>query len=66
MNVTVNGDRIVVPESLTVTGLIQHLGMRVERVAIERNLDVLPRSKWMETQVQTDDRYEIVQLVGGG
>lgn len=66
MNVTVNGDRIVVPESLTVTGLIQHLGMRLERVAVERNLDVLPRSKWMETQVETDDRYEIVQLVGGG
>ena len=66
MNVTVNGDRIVVPESLTVTGLIQHLGMRLERVAVERNMDVLPRSKWMATQVETDDRYEIVQLVGGG
>jgi thiamine biosynthesis protein ThiS len=35
-------------------------------VAIERNLDILPRAKWQETKVQPDDRYEIVHLVGGG
>jgi thiamine biosynthesis protein ThiS len=35
-------------------------------VAIERNLEVLPRSQWIATVVQPGDRFEIVQLVGGG
>jgi thiamine biosynthesis protein ThiS len=36
------------------------------RVAIERNLEILPRPKWTETRVEPGDRYEIVQFVGGG
>jgi len=35
-------------------------------VAIERNLEILPRPKWPETRVAAGDRYEIVQFVGGG
>jgi thiamine biosynthesis protein ThiS len=35
-------------------------------VAIERNLEILPRLKWQETRVAAGDRYEIVQFVGGG
>lgn len=66
MTITVNGERMEIPEGLTVTALIQHLGMRVDRVAIERNLDILPRASWAATPVQPDDRFEIVQLVGGG
>jgi sulfur carrier protein len=66
MTVVVNGDLMEVPEGLTVFGLIQHLGMRVERVAIERNLDILPRAQWTATSVDAGDRFEIVQLVGGG
>jgi sulfur carrier protein len=66
MTITVNGERMEIPEGLTVTALIQHLGMRIDRVAIERNLDILPRAQWAATSVQPDDRFEIVQLVGGG
>jgi thiamine biosynthesis protein ThiS len=36
------------------------------RVAIERNLEILPRQKWSETFVVAGDRYEIVHFVGGG
>jgi thiamine biosynthesis protein ThiS len=36
------------------------------RVAIERNLEILPRPKWPETRVEAGDCYEIVQFVGGG
>jgi thiamine biosynthesis protein ThiS len=46
--------------------LLEHLGIRSERVAIERNLEVLPRSSWIATQVASGDRYEIVHFVGGG
>jgi thiamine biosynthesis protein ThiS len=35
-------------------------------VAIERNLEILPRAQWTQTQVQPGDRYEIVHFVGGG
>jgi sulfur carrier protein len=35
-------------------------------VAIERNLQILPRPKWTETTVEAGDHYEIVQFVGGG
>ena len=66
MNVTINGERREVPEGLTVSALIAHLGLPAERVAIERNLDVLPRAQWPQTPVAPNDRFEIVHLVGGG
>jgi len=40
--------------------------MRSDRLAIERNLDILPRALWNETQVQPNDSFEIVHFVGGG
>jgi thiamine biosynthesis protein ThiS len=66
MIVTINGERREVPEGLTVAGLLEHLGMPESRVAIERNLDILPRARWQETRVQSNDTFEIVQFVGGG
>jgi len=66
MNVTINGEARPVPDGLTVAQLLAHLGLPAERVAIERNLAVLPRARWAETRVEPGDRYEIVQLVGGG
>jgi thiamine biosynthesis protein ThiS len=66
MKITINGELREIPDGLTVAALLQHLEMTAERVAIERNLDILPRAKWQETAVQPDDRFEIVHLVGGG
>jgi thiamine biosynthesis protein ThiS len=66
MKITINGELRDIPDGLTVEALLQHLEMAADRVAIERNLDILPRVKWHETEVQPDDRYEIVHLVGGG
>jgi thiamine biosynthesis protein ThiS len=66
MKITINGELREIPDGLTVAALLQHLEMTAERVAIERNLDILPRAKWQETPVQPDDRFEIVHLVGGG
>jgi thiamine biosynthesis protein ThiS len=66
MKITINGELREIPEGLSVAALLQHLEMSAERVAIERNLDILPRAKWQETAVQLDDRFEIVHLVGGG
>ena len=66
MTVTINGDRREVPDGLSVSALLDHLGMKSGRVAIERNLDILPRDRWAATLVQPDDSFEIVHFVGGG
>jgi len=66
MEITVNGETRQVPGGLDVPRLLAHLGIRAERVAIERNLEILPRANWAATQVASGDRYEIVHLVGGG
>lgn len=66
MTVIVNGESQEIPEDLTVAALLEHLGMKNDRVAIERNLDVLPRGQWAKTKVQSNDSFEIVHFVGGG
>ncbi|MGB0036537.1 MAG: sulfur carrier protein ThiS [Candidatus Acidiferrales bacterium] len=66
MTIVVNGERHEIPEGLTVAALLDHLGMTTDRVAIERNLDILPRARWGETKIQPNDSFEIVHFVGGG
>lgn len=66
MTVTINGDRKEIPDGLTVADLLEHLEMKAARVAVERNLDILPRAAWDATLVRPGDSFEIVQFVGGG
>jgi len=66
MNVVVNGESRELPEGLSVAALLRYLGMAGERVAIERNKEILPRAQWESTVVQAGDRFEIVYFVGGG
>ena len=66
MIVQINGESREVPEGLTVTTLLDHLGIHPGRVAVEHNLEILFRAKWDTTQVQPGDRFEIVHMVGGG
>lgn len=66
MTVTINGERREIPDGLNVAALLEHLGMAENRVAIERNRDILPRARWHDTQIEANDAFEIVQLVGGG
>jgi thiamine biosynthesis protein ThiS len=66
MTVTINGEHREIPDGLNIIKLLDHLGMSDGRVAIERNLDILPRARWQETQVQSNDSFEIVHFVGGG
>ncbi len=66
IQVVINGESREVPEGMNVTALLAHLGITAERVAIERNRDILPRANWQGTLVQPGDSYEIVHFVGGG
>jgi thiamine biosynthesis protein ThiS len=66
VTITVNGENRAANADATVTDLLRQLGLNAGRVAIERNLEILPRPKWQETRIAAGDRYEIVQFVGGG
>jgi thiamine biosynthesis protein ThiS len=64
--IIVNGERRTAQNGATVADLLQELDLPAGRVAIERNLEILPRPQWLSTAVQPGDRYEIVHFVGGG
>ncbi|MGO9640548.1 MAG: sulfur carrier protein ThiS [Candidatus Acidiferrales bacterium] len=66
MQIIVNGDSQEVQDELTVIALLDHLRLRVDRVAIELNHDILPKDRWPYTYLHPGDNFEIVQLVGGG
>jgi thiamine biosynthesis protein ThiS len=65
-SIIVNGESRESKSGETVSSLLLNLGMESGRVAIERNLQILPRASWPETQLQPGDRFEIVHFVGGG
>jgi thiamine biosynthesis protein ThiS len=65
MNLTINGEsRVVSAESLS--ALIEELGMKSDRVAVELNRQIVPRSQWPQTAIKEGDRLEVVHFVGGG
>jgi sulfur carrier protein len=64
--IVVNGERRTMTAGATVEDLLRELALPLGRVAIERNLEVLPRPQWSATPIAANDRYEIVQFVGGG
>jgi sulfur carrier protein len=66
ITISVNGESRSAKAGASVSDLLRELGLESGRVAIERNLEILPRPQWPETLVQPGDRYEIVQFVGGG
>jgi sulfur carrier protein len=64
--IQVNGESRETALGTTVVALLTQLGLNGGRVAIEYNLEILPKAKWEETQVAPGDKLEIVQFVGGG
>jgi len=64
--IQVNGESRQTQAGTTVRSLLEQLGLNAGRVAIEYNLQILPKAKWGETPVANGDKLEIVQFVGGG
>jgi sulfur carrier protein len=54
------------PAPFTLAALVEILGMKADRVAVELNRDIVPRDRWGETQLKNGDELEIVHFVGGG
>ena len=66
VHVTINGEDRRFPKPLPVTELLAELGLDSRKVALERNLEIVPRSAYGETIVGYGDRLEIVHFIGGG
>ena len=65
MRLQVNGELREV-EAATILELVEELGLDVRKVAVERNLEIVPRSLHATTALADGDRVELVQFVGGG
>jgi sulfur carrier protein len=66
MQITVNGKAHSLDERATVAELVAVLGHAGKRIAVERNGEIVPRSRHASTELAPDDRVEIVVAVGGG
>ena len=66
LGIRVNGEHRRVNGGITITEMLNELGLDPHRVAVERNLAVVERSKFAELMVEDGDDYEIVHFVGGG
>ena len=66
MRITLNGASRELPPDQTVTGLLELLGYAGKRVAVERNGEIVPKSRHADTPLQDGDQVEIVVAVGGG
>jgi thiamine biosynthesis protein ThiS len=64
--ITINGEAREVPDRLTLDGLVLHLALAPERLAVELNREVVRRANWPRTSLAEGDRVEIVHFVGGG
>ena len=65
MRLTINGEEREAAAS-SVEALVTELGLDPRKVAVERNLEIVPRSTYEATALADGDRIEIVQFVGGG
>jgi sulfur carrier protein len=66
MRIDVNGETREVPEGASVADLLALIGLAAPKVAVERNLEIVPRSAWGATRLAAGDRLEIVHFIGGG
>ena len=66
MRLLINGEERELGDGLTLADLVAQLGVKPDRVAVERNGEIAPRNQWASTALSDRDRLEIVQFVGGG
>jgi len=66
VSISVNGQHRRVPKGMTIADLALDLGLEPTRVAVERNMEIVPRSTLADVAIEDGDDYEIVTFVGGG
>ena len=66
MQLTINGETRAFLDVASVAALVSALGLDTRKVAVERNLEIVPRSAYARTSLADGDRIEIVHFIGGG
>jgi thiamine biosynthesis protein ThiS len=66
MMLTINGENREFHSISMISTLLDQLGMKPDRVAVELNRELIPRDRWAATELSDGDRLEIVHFVGGG
>ena len=66
LQIRLNGEQRSVPSGVSIVEMLRELGIDPHKVAVERNLAIVPRSTFAEVRVEDGDEYEIVHFVGGG
>ncbi len=66
MIVTVNGEERMLDRASSVEAFLVEIGLDPRKVAVERNLEIVPKSQFGETKLEEGDKLEIVHFIGGG
>lgn len=66
INILLNGEQTSLQPNMTISDLLEKLDLQGKRLAVEINLDIIPRSEYQNTRLNQDDKVEIVQAIGGG
>ena len=66
MNISINKEMISLPEETTVTGLLDRLDIERKNIAVEINMEIIPKSEFDEYRLKENDSVEIIRAVGGG
>jgi thiamine biosynthesis protein ThiS len=64
--VKINGEHRRVPTGTSIAQMVADIGLDPAKVAVERNLEIVPRSTFADVIVEDGDEFEIVHFVGGG
>jgi thiazole synthase len=66
MKITINGETREIGASTSVEGLLRDIGLDPAKVAVERNLEIVPKSSYLQTHLNDGDKLEVVHFIGGG
>lgn len=66
MKLRINGEERSFDDGLTLSALVEELGLKADRVAVELNRNIVRRDGWAATKLRDGDRLEVVHFVGGG
>jgi sulfur carrier protein len=63
---TVNGETLEIEDNSSISNLLKKLEITAPRVAVEHNLEIVPKTMYNDTTLTENDNVEIVSFVGGG
>ncbi len=66
MNIIVNGKNVQIEDNMTISDIVKMQNLSTTMFAVEKNLEIIPKSEYKSTRLNDGDKIEIVKFVGGG